>query len=555
MTAENQTTSSDKGNSSNGEDEGNSRIALIRLCLMAVIAAVSLFGLGKQILWIDVVAVGAILLGGYPVFRETFESLRHGHINMEVSMAVAIFASLFLGQFSVSVVITFFVLLSEYIENYAIDKGRQTVVLLEKSQPKKALVRRNGSEYEVDIKELERNDVVIVRQGERIPVDGTVVVGSGFINQAAITGESTRVEKFPGDRVFAGSVNESGVVEVRTEKVGDETVFGKIIQLVEEAESRKAPIQKTSDRLATWLVEFAIGFSVITFLVTRNLTSTLSVIVVAGACGVAAGTPLAIVAIMGKAAKKGVIVKGGSYVEEMNRIDTVVIDKTGTLTFGDPKVTNILAFGDYSQDQVLEDAAIAERHSNHPLARAILGKASQTGIDLSDWSNSSSSYLAGKGVVTELDGVEILVGNNLLMSEKNVQFPQGRENQLLIQEILNGGLMVFVARSGSLCGMIEISDVVRGESKNGISELTRMGIRTIMLTGDSESVAKAVSQQVGIEEYHASLLPEDKVTFVEDLVSKGHKVAMVGDGINDAPALARADVGIGMGAGTDVAIE
>lgn len=555
MTTENQTVRPQEGSSNVGENKGNSRTDVIRLCAMAVIAGVSLFGLGKHVLWIDIIAVGAVLLGGYPVFRETFESLRHGHVNMEVSMAVAIFASLFLGQFRVSVVITFFVLLSEYIENYAIDRGRQTVVLLEKSQPKKALVRRNGSEYEVDTKTVQRNDVVIVRQGERIPVDGTIVVGSGFINQSAITGESARVEKFPGDRVFAGSVDESGVVEVRTEKVGNETVFGKIIQLVEEAENKKAPIQKVSDRLATWLVEFAIGFSLVTFLVTRNLTSTLSVVVVAGACGVAAGTPLAIVAIMGKAAKKGVIVKGGSYVEEMNRIDTVVIDKTGTLTFGEPKVTDIVGFRDSSED-VLKYAALAERHSNHPLARAILGKANDMGIDLSRSSGSSSSnYLPGRGIVSEVDGVEVLVGNNSLMTERHAQFPQGQEIQLMLDGVSNGMSTVFVARSGKVCGMIEISDEVRRESKMAVSELKRMGIRTIMLTGDGKTAAKKVAQQVGIEDYHASLLPGDKVTFVEELVRNGHKVAMVGDGMNDAPALARANVGIGMGAGTDVAIE
>jgi len=555
MTMENQTVRPKEGSSHVEENEDTSRTDVIRLCVMVVISGVGLFGLGKHVLWIDILAVGAVLLGGYPVFRETFDSLRQGHVNMEVSMTVAIFASLFLGQFSVSVLITFFVLLSEYIENYAIDRGRQTIVLLEKSQPKKALVRRNGSEYEVEAKTLQPNDVVIVRQGERIPVDGTIVVGSGFINQSAITGESARVEKFPGDRVFAGSVNESGVVEVRTEKVGNETVFGKIIQLVQEAENKKAPIQKISHKLATWLVEFAIGFSFVTFLVTRNLTSALSVVVVAGACGVAAGTPLAIVAIMGKAAKKGVIVKGGPYIEEMNKIDTVVLDKTGTLTFGEPEVTNIVGFGDSTKD-VMTYAALAERHSNHPLARAILRKATDMGIDLSRSSSSSSSnYLPGRGIVSEVDGAEVLVGNNSLITERLAQFPHDQEVQLMLDGISNGISTVFVARSGKVCGMIEISDEVRRESKMAVSELKRMGICTIMLTGDSDSVAKKVAEQVGIEDYRASLLPGDKVTFVEDLVCKGHKVAMVGDGINDAPALATANIGIGMGAGTDVAIE
>ncbi|MHB2035146.1 MAG: heavy metal translocating P-type ATPase [Nitrososphaerales archaeon] len=492
-------------------------------------------------------------MGGYPVFKETFESLGRGQINMEVSMAIAIFASLLLRQFAVSVVITFFVLLSEYIETYAVEKGRQTIVLLEKSAPKKALVRRNGSEFEIDVSSLQPNDIVIVRDGERIPVDGAILVGSSFVNQSAITGESTTEEKNPGDRVFAGSINESGVIEVRTEKVGNETVFGKIIKLVEEAENKKAPIQKISDRLATLLVEFAIGFSALTFLLTRNPISALSVVVVAGACGVAAGTPLAIVAIMGKSAKKGAIIKGGAYVEEMSRIDTVVIDKTGTLTLGEPVVTDIICFDGYTQQKVMEYASFAERHSNHPVARAIISKATELGIQPDGTSPLASDYVPGKGIVSELDGKEIIVGTSGLMYERNAEFPQG-ESQL-VSKAPSGKSTVLVAYAGRVCGMVSVSDAVREESKKAIADLKHLGIRMIMLTGDNEAVAKSVAQEVGIEEVHAELLPEDKVSFVEKLVAEGYRVAMVGDGINDAPALARANVGIGMGAGTDVAIE
>ncbi len=469
-------------------------------------------------------------------------------------MTVAIFASLAVGQYTVSVVITFFVLLSEYIETYAVDKGRQTITLLEKSAPKRALVRRNGTEIEVDTQSLQPNDIVIVRDGERIPVDGTIVIGTAFVNQSMMTGESTRLEKNSGDTVYAGSINESGIIEVRTDNVGSETLFGKIIKLVEEAENKKAPIQKTSDKLATWLVEFAIGFSALTFVLTRNLTSTLSVIVVAGACGVAAGTPLAIVAIMGKAAKKGAIIKGGAYVEEMNRIDTVVIDKTGTLTFGDAVVTKIIAFDGYTQQKILEYAAVAERHSNHPLARAIAGKAAELGIVLPSSGQPSSNYLPGKGIVSVYGGEENVVGNNVLMMEKKVKFPAGG-SQLLESEVSNGASTILVAHAGTVCGMIAISDRVRAESKKAIASLKEMGIRTIMLTGDTKAAAKAVAKEVGVEEVQAELLPGDKVAFVESLVAEGHRVAMVGDGINDAPALARASVGIGMGAGTDVAIE
>src|SRR5208282_3289740 len=446
---------------------------------------------------------------------------------------------------------------SEYVETYAVDKGRQTIILLERSAPKRALVKRNGAEIEVDTQTLQPNDIVIVRDGDRIPVDGTVVVGSAFVNQSAMTGESARLEKSSGDRVYAGSIDESGIMEVRTDKVGSETIFGKIIKLVEDAENRKAPIQKLSDRLATWLVEFAVAFALLTFLVTRNLTSTLSVIVVAGACGVAAGTPLAIVAIIGKAAKKGAIVKGGAYVEEMSRIDTVVIDKTGTLTFGDPVVTDIVAFDGYTQQKVLQYAAMTERHSNHPLARAITGKAVELGILLpnSAVSTSSSNYVPGKGMVSVYDGEENVVGNNILMMEKNVKFPTSHENYLNSGVVLNGGSTILVAHAGKMCGMITISDKVRGESKKAIADLKKLGILTVMLTGDNRATAYVVAEEVGIEDVHAEMLPEDKVAFVEKLVAEGRRVAMVGDGINDAPALARANVGIGMGAGTDVAIE
>src|SRR5712691_5011160 len=390
----------------------------IRLVLMGVAALVSYLGLLHDITPIDVVAIGASLIGGYPVFVETFHALRHRSINMEVSMTVAIVASLLVGQFTAAVVVTFFVLLSEFIEAYAVDKGRTTIVKLEKSIPKRALVRRDGIEAETDVETIQPGEIVIVRDGERIPVDGVLVKGSGFVDQSAITGEAVAVEKTDGSRVFAGSVDESGVFEVRTEKVGNETVFGQIIKLVEEAENRKAPIQRLSDKLATWLVEFTIVFAVITFIVTRNLISTISVIVVAGACGVAAGTPLAIVAVMGGLAKKGVIVKGGVYVQEMSKIDTVVIDKTGTLTLGDPEVTDGVGLDGCSQKQVLTYAAAAEKLSNHPLARAIIAKAEELGANPTG--SLSSDYLAGKGIMSWYEGERVLVGNSMLMTEQNI---------------------------------------------------------------------------------------------------------------------------------------
>jgi Cd2+/Zn2+-exporting ATPase/Cu+-exporting ATPase len=519
---------------------------------MGSAAAWSLVGYWQRFLPFDLVAIVATFLGGYPIYRETFHSLRHKRINMEVSMTVAIAASLIVGAFTAAIVIAFFVILAEYIEGYATDSARATLIQLEKGVPRKALVRRNGVEIEVDPQTLTPNDLVIVRDGERVPVDGVIIKGDAYINQASITGESTPVEKHVGDGVYAGTVNESGLLEVRTQKIGTETVFGKIIQLVEEAGSKKAPIQRISDKLAVWLVYFAIGSSLLAYLLTRNPIAAISVVVVAGSCGVAAGTPLAIVAAMGKAAKKGVIVKGGLYIEEMTKVDTIVIDKTGTLTLGEPTVQGFRALDGCSEGQLLSYAASAEKHSTHPIARAITKKAAELGIRPIE--HSQFNYSPGKGVSSEHDGQQILVGSSRLMSDHHIELP--RDVQLLTPEsIPEGAASVLVARDGKVCGTIWISDTVREESKLAISDLREMGMKTVMLTGDNKRVAEAVGSEVGMDEVYAELLPQDKVSKIEELVASGRRVALVGDGVNDAPALARANVGIGMGTGTDVAVE
>lgn len=530
----------------------NSREEKTRLATMAFAALFSYLGYWKLFLPFDFVAIAATLIGGYPVFVQTFRSLRHRAVNMEVSMTVAIVASLLVGQFTVAVVVTFFVLLSEFIESYAVDKGRATIVKLEKSIPRKTLVRRNGVEVEVDVGSIRQGEIIIVRDGERIAVDGVLVKGSGFVNQSAITGESIPVEKTTGSRVYAGSIDESGILEIQTEKIGTQTVFGQIITLVEEAEKRKAPIQKLSDKLATWLVEATILFAIVTFVLTRNLLSTISVIVVAGACGVAAGTPLAIVAVMGGLARRGVIVKGGVYVQEMSKIDTVVIDKTGTLTLGDPVVADVIALNGHTKQEVLKFAATAEKLSNHPLARAITSKAGELGVPIG--STTSSNYVPGKGIVSWYEGQRIAVGNTLLMSDQNIPLSEEIDTALASEQAA-GKTAVLVADSEHISGIIGIQDQIRNESRDAVKDLEELGLSTVMLTGDNNAAARAVANQVGISHVHAELLPPEKVEIVEQLLSSGRKVAMVGDGVNDAPALARADVGIGMGTGTDVAIE
>ena len=531
--------------------EGN-RKEITHIALMGLAALLSWLGIWRLFLPIDLIALTSALIGGFPIYKETLEALSHRQVNMEVSMALAIVASLLIGQYTAAAVVAFFVILAEFLESLAVDQGRATLLKLEEASPKKALVRREGVESEVNIRSLLPNETVLVRDGERIPVDGVIVRGSGLVNQSSITGETVSVEKTAGGRVYAGSINESGLLEVRTERVGTETTFGKIIELVKEAENQKAPIERIADKLATRLVEFAILFSVVTYVVTRNLTSTISVIVVAGACGVAAGTPLALVATIGKVSKRGVIIKGGTYLEELSRVDTVVIDKTGTLTFGVPEVTDVTALNGSNERSVLQFATTAERYAKHPIATAIVDRANE--LNIRPGEHSSFNYAPGKGVKVDDDGRKILVGNGVLLNEEGVPIsPKATDAAAKLAS--EGKTSVYVVQDREICGLIAVSDRIRDESKTAIADLRRMGIKTVMLTGDNKVAADIVAADVGIEEVNAELLPQDKVGFIKRLVADGHRVAMVGDGINDAPALAYAQVGIGMGAGTDVTIE
>ena len=386
---------------------------------------------------------------------------------------------------------------------------------------------------------------MLVRPGGRIPVDGKVVGGHSFVDQAPITGESMPVEKHPGATVYAGTINQSGAIEVRVERLGRDTTFGKIIEAVETAQKSRAPIQGIADRLAGYLVYFALGAAVLTFLISHNIRSTISVVIVAGACGIAAGTPLAILGSIGRAAQQGAIIKGGLYLEKLWEIDTVLLDKTGTLTYGTPELLDICPAPEVSATLLLRTAAIAESRSEHPIAKAILRRATQLGIPYED--SGQFDYTPGKGIVASSDGDEVIVGNQNFLLERGVQLNQRSDAGL--------GSEVFVARGGRFLGTLRIADTLRPEAKDAIQSLKSMRLRTVLLTGDAESVAEDVGRKLGVDEIVSDLLPEDKLQYVKQLAEKGHKAAMVGDGVNDAPALMQASVGVAMGSGTDVARE
>jgi heavy metal translocating P-type ATPase len=494
-----------------------------------------------------IIAIGVIctVVGGFPIFHEAYENITQRRMTMELSMAIAIVAALAIREIFTALVITLFVLVAEILEGLTVGRGRKAIQHLVDLLPSIATVRRSGSWTDTEIGDVSAGEEVLVRPGGRIPVDGKVVVGHSFVDQAPITGESMPVEKRPGAIVYAGTINQSGALEVRVERLGRDTTFGKIIEAVETAEKSRAPIQGIADRLAGYLVYFAMGAAVLTFLISHNLRSTISVVIVAGACGIAAGTPLAILGSIGRAAQQGAIIKGGLYLEKLGEIDTVLLDKTGTLTYGTPELVEVYPAPDVSATLLLTTAVSAESRSEHPIAKAILRKASQLGIPCDD--SGRFEYTPGKGIIAWSDGDEIIVGNQNFLSERGVHLNQNNGT--------GHGSEIFVARCGRFLGTLHIADTLRPEAKDAIQSLKSMRLRTVLLTGDARAVAEDVGRQLGVDEIVSDLLPEGKLQYVKLLAEKGHKAAMVGDGVNDAPALVQASVGVAMGSGTDVARE
>jgi len=518
------------------------RIAFVLVCATAV-------GLRVWEPWSRVSVIGCVgaLAGGWPIFAEAFENLRERRMTMELSMAIALLAALAIGEFFTALMITAFVLAAEVLEGLTVGRGRRAIRDLLDLLPASATVRRRGVAVEVALSDVRAGDTVVIAPGERIPVDGTVRSGASFVDQATITGESIPVEKGTGDVVYAGTINQSGVLDVVAERLGAETSFGKIVEAVERAEKSRAPVQRTADRYAGYLVYFALACAALTFLVTHNARSTISVVIVAGACGIAAGTPLAVLGAIGRAARQGAIIKGGLYLETVWCVDVVAFDKTGTVTLGIPTVRDVRPVPGLSSEIVLQSAAIAESRSEHPLAKAIVRHSRELGHAIAE--PETFHYTPGRGVVATLGGDEIIAGNRALIDAAGIVAP------LPPSPSIGAVSEVVIARSGRILGSIFVADDVRAEATAAVAALRHLGIRTVLLTGDARPVAESVARTLGVDQVDAELLPTDKVDAIDRLARAGRTVAMVGDGVNDAPALTRAAVGVAMGSGTDVARE
>jgi Cd2+/Zn2+-exporting ATPase/Cu+-exporting ATPase len=499
----------------------------------------------------DIILLTAGIIGSKPILSEAKEALLEKRMNMELSMAIALTAALAIGEFLTVALIILFVLIAEEIEKLTIERGRRSIKSLLGSLPQEIFVEDEAGEIKtITISAAQPGQIAVIKPGSHIAIDGLVISGNSTVEQSSITGEMLPVSKEVGSIVYAGTTNQSGALRVRIEKTGVETAYGKLLKAIEEAENSPAPIENIADKLSGYLVYLALAWAAITFLCTKDLPSTISVIVVAGACGVAAGTPLAILGAIGQAARSGVILKAGSHLETMAKLQTIVFDKTGTLTLGQPLVTRLLPTRKFTESALLSAAATCELFSEHPLARAIKANAQEKNIALK--APDQFEYLPGQGVVCRLDGRQIIAGTASLLAvhDINIISLDGLTMPLEMSET-----SVFVAVDKEFAGAILTADKIRPEASDVIKQLDALGIRSVLLSGDSGESVKAIAKQTGIAEYKAGMLPAEKSDYIKLEQGHGQSVAMIGDGINDAPALVTANIGIAIGSGTDIALQ
>jgi P-type Cu+ transporter len=493
--------------------------------------------------WLAIVAAG-----GYPIFRSVLQAAFKRKITSHTLMTVGLIAAVTVGAWPAAVMIVGFMRLADYIEHFTATRARTAVRQLTEMAPQTARVERIGREVELPLAGVQVGDIVIVRPGEQIPVDGDVIGGQATINQAAITGESMPVEAGPGRRVFAASFAQLGHLRIRVTHIGAESTFGRVIKLVEEADRHRAPIQRIADRFATWYLPVVIGVALVTYFVSDNTLATAAVLMVACSCSFALATPVAMIASIGASAKRGLLIKGSKYLELLAKADVVLLDKTGTLTLGQPRITDIVPFDDALEpDQLLTLAASAERYSEHPLAEAVRAAAAQRHLSLLDIPDFTA--LPGLGVRARLDIGEVSVGSRRLLGDASMAATAA-------QLEAEGKTLLFVAIDGKPAGVLAAMDTLRPEVPAALRELQQLGIRHLeLLTGDNERTAAALAAPLGLA-YRANLMPDDKIAIVREHQRQGRIVVMVGDGVNDAPALAQADVGIAMGAaGSGIAID
>ena len=531
-----------------------------------------LFVLSQLLLTLPAVWIGR----GF--YQRGFRNLIKRHPNMDSLIAVGTSAAFFYSLYSVSqvflgyhpfvhqlyfesvAVIITLILLGKYLESSAKGRTSQAIQSLLELVPSQATVIRYGEAVTIDTEDIRVGDIIRIKPGERMPVDGLVTDGQTFVDESMMTGESVPIEKKVGDTITSATINQNGSIDYQATRVGSDTTLAQIVRLVEEAQGSKAPIAALADKISLYFVPIVLSLATLSalgwyFLAGESLSFSLSifiaVLVIACPCALGLATPTAIMVGTGKGAENGILIKSGQALEAAYQLDTIVLDKTGTITVGKPSLTDLLPLGDLNRPDLLRLIASAEQHSEHPLAQAILEAAKEEGLDLLPVSHFEA--IVGRGLSAQVEGKHLLVGNESLMEEKNIDSSAFQEQLLELSQ--EGKTAMFVAIDGQLTGILAVADEMKSSSLKAVQELQSMGLKVIMLTGDREETATAIAQKAGIQKVIAGVLPDGKATAIKGLQEADKKLAMVGDGINDAPALVQADVGIAIGSGADVAIE
>lgn len=499
--------------------------------------------------------LAAAIIGGLPLFLFAAKGLfLHGDITAGVMASTATIAAIVVGEYAAAALVVFMMSVGEWLENFTIARADRALQDLSRLVPAQVMVRRDGQEQVIPLEQVVLGDTVLARTGERLGVDGLVTGGSASLNQAAITGESMPVEKTTGDEVFAGTLNEAGLLEIRVTRLGEQTTLGQIVRLVKDAQSHQAPVQRIANKYAKVLVPVTYSIAIIVYLLTGDVLRAVTVLVVVCPCALVLATPTAVVAAIGNAARRGILVKSGAVIEQIGKVNVVAFDKTGTLTLGRPAVQQVICLNGLNRDELLGLAATAERYSEHPIGRSIWRAAQEKNLSLSEPFDFRA--LPGFGVTAQVKQQTVAVGSRGLLMEQGVAWSVAASQQLQGLEE-QGQTVVPVAVDGHLAGLIALADTPRPEARAAIAALKELGIeQVVMITGDNQRAADQIARQLGIDRVYSQVLPQDKLRILRELQAEGKKVAFVGDGVNDAPALAAADVGIAMGlAGSDVALE
>lgn len=494
--------------------------------------------------------LAASLIGGFPIAASAWQALKVKVISIDLLVTLAILGAFVIQEFEESAIVAFLFLFGAYLEQKTLAKTRSAIKDLVEMVPETALRQtEDGGFEEVDLDELDEGDILLVKTGGKIPVDGEVAAGSGRVNEASITGESMPLGKKPGDSVYAGTILENGTIRIKAEKVGDETTFGKIIELVEEAQDSKSQAERLIDRFSKYYTPVVLILAIIVGLISQDLELAVTILVLGCPGALVIGVPVSNVAGIGNGAKQGILFKGSEVITKFSKVDTIMFDKTGTLTYGDPRVSQVKKYG---QGQLAEQLLVSvEKESSHPLAKAITSYY----VDLEAKEVEASQTLQGGGIVAQAAGRQVLVGNRYLLDQYHVPVTEEMEKDLK-ELVAAGNSIVLVAVNGQLELALGLKDEIRAGVKEDLASLKKLGVKNLLLlSGDNQQTVDLVAEELGLTEAYGQLLPEDKAEFVKKRQEAGEIVAFVGDGINDSPSLAWADIGIAMGSGTDVAIE